>query len=135
MFRMRFEWADLEDFWIGRPKLISTRSEAMAFILQAEWFNFTWEERDKVEMEMSQVAVVKVCMSRLGVWIEYPIQRFEDKSARRIFIQLYDNRIMKINCFCIQTYKELFSDFGRTFVQNSDESETKNTKSKKAKKS
>ena len=73
----------------------------MQFLLDARWFNFSREERNKVSDEIEATDMVKVYPSRLGVYVEYSTDSYSEKELKRIFILLTDTRIMKLNCFIL----------------------------------
>ena len=103
--------AVLQDWCIGETRTLSPYSETVQWILDAQWFNFTWEGREHLTRDIEASKFVKVTPTRLGVWLQFATLEFNCNRLMNVHIQLYNNRVMKIDCFNIQTYEAIFAKF------------------------
>ena len=108
---MSVKLANLEDWQIGPTVAVHPQSEAVQFILDANWYNWSYRHRRAITLDVEASDVIWLTPTRLGVFLKYAFMHDGDKSSARIFIALYDRRIMKPDCFQIQTYKEWFATF------------------------
>ena len=103
--------ARLPDWQIGPTIALHPQSEAVQWILDADWYNWSYSHRRNITRDVEASNVIWLAPTRLGVFLGYTFILNGDKSFAKIFITLYDRRIMKLECFQLRTYKEWFADF------------------------
>lgn len=103
--------AVLEDWIIGETKRVTPNSEVIQWIVEARWYNWSWEAREDITRDIEASNDIWVTPTRLGTWLQLFIRDKNDKKQVKCFIRLFDNRVMKTDCFNIQTYKEWFASF------------------------
>ena len=108
---MRYVFVRLRNWPLGQKRSVRTDSELIQHILDAEWFNRTQAQRDEITREVEANSWVWFTPTRLGAILQFPFRLNGRKTHADVFIQLYDNRVVKVNCFRIQTYKTWFKNF------------------------
>lgn len=103
--------AILRNWPIGQTRIVSPYSEVVQWILDAHWYNFEPEDRGSVTNDIEATKFLLLTPTRLGVWLQYTIDGPRSNRQVTVFIQMYDTRVMKLNCFSIRTYKQLFAKF------------------------
>ena len=103
--------AVLEDWILGETKRVTPSSEVIQWIVEARWYNWSWEAREDITRDIEASNAIWVTPTRLGAWLQFYIRDRNEKKQVKCFIRLFDNRVMKIDCFNIQTYKEWFASF------------------------
>ena len=110
--------AILQNWVIGPTRMVSPNSEVIQWILDAHWYNFEPEHRYLVTMDIEATKIIKITPVRLGVWLQFALVEPNCNRHVTVFIQLYNNRVMKLNCFNIQTYEQIFAKFFADLVFN-----------------
>ena len=111
--RMEPKLANLANWQIGLTKAFEPQDEVVQWILDAVWYNWPWEDRVDITRGVEASRLVWITPMRLGVRMAFPVTVNGEKRHANIFICLYDRRIMKLECFQMQTYKEWFAGFLR----------------------
>ena len=116
MLRMP-KWYRLRDWLIGPFIWVDTESEIIDFVMFADWFSHSHQERVRdMDLVFSQ-RYVQMAPTRLGVLIKV-VENHRTKRERLISICLYDRRIITANLFQLQTYADLFSQFAKMSICN-----------------
>ena len=105
--------AGLRDWPIGRTLIVPSQSEVIQWLLDAEWFNWSWEDRSNITRDIEACRFVRITPTRLGARLQFMAQDGDRKLFASIFIQLFDERIMKAYLFRMRTYKSWFISFFR----------------------
>ena len=103
--------AVLRDWCIGKTRTLSPYSDTVQWILDAHWYNFTWEDREHLTRDVEASKFVKVTPTRLGVWLHFCTTEINCNRMMNVYVQLYNTRVMKMDCFAIQTYESIFAKF------------------------
>lgn len=119
---MTFVFAQLQNWLTGATRPVRSDSEVVQWVLDADWFNWGYEQRREITRDVEASPIVWLTPWRLGVHLRYPAVVDNQKISACCFIQLYDTRIMKPDCFRIQTYSEWFADFCKN-IESEDESD------------
>ena len=112
-FRMGLRWARLRNWRIGRTYPLRPQSRVIQWLLSAQWYNWSWEDRYDIIRDVEASNVVWLTPTRLGVNLRFSCLVHGDKRHANIFIGLYDRRIITPELFRVQTYKSWFQDFAR----------------------
>ena len=122
MLRMFDPWnpvlANLEDWPTGRFYTVRSQSEVIQWLLDAEWYNWNRENRNNITRDVEACQYVRIMPTRLGARLQFISNDGSHKRFASIFIQLFDERIMKTYLFQIRTYDEWFRLFFRLLKQN-----------------
>ena len=110
--------ANLANWQIGLTKAFNPNDEVIQWILDAEWYNWSYSDRFAITSDVEACDVIWLTPMRLGVRLAFQSNVNGEKRHANIFIRLYDTRIMKAELFQIQTFKEWFA----IFIQNIEES-------------
>lgn len=105
------KWANLTDWQIGLTTAHHPQSEVVQWLLDADWYNWSYRHRINITRDIEASTVVWLTPTRLGVHLGYHFLLNGTKDFARIFVRLYDNRVIKLELFQLQTYKEWFADF------------------------
>ena len=108
---MSAKMATLADWQTGPTRVFHGQSEIIQWILSADWYNWSYEHRENITRDVEASDLIWLTPTRLGVILKYSCLIEGAKSFARIFIALFDRRIMKIELFRLQTYKEWFKIF------------------------
>ena len=111
--RMGLRWARLRNWRIGRTYPLRPQSRVIQWLLSAQWYNWSWEDRYDITRDVEASNVVWLTPTRLGVNLRFSCLVHGDKRHANIFIGLYDRRIITPELFRVQTYKSWFQDFAR----------------------
>ena len=103
--------ARLRNWATGPTVPLSPYSEVVQFILDAAWYNWSWQHRQSITRDVEASNVVWVTPTRLGAYLQFPCRNNERKETARVFICLYDRRVIKAHYFQLQTYKDWFQNF------------------------
>ena len=106
-------WARLRDWRTGRSRPLHPRSRVIQWLLSADWYNWSLEDRYDITDDIEASNVIWLTPSRLGVNLRFACMVHGDKRHADIFIRLYDNRVISPGWFRVQTYKTWFQDFAR----------------------
>ena len=93
----------LRNWVIGETRRISPQSEAVQWLLDAQWFNWDPEDRYEVTRDIEATDSILLTPCRLGAWLQFMVKDGNRKKTVYCLIQLYDTRVMKMNCFRIVT--------------------------------
>ena len=108
-----YKLAQLQNWPIGSTVAVTPNSEVVQWILDAVWFNWNVEHRIQITRDVEASDLIWLTPTRLGVMIQFCTLVNGEKTHARVFIELFDRRIIKPDIFSIQTYKELFEQFLR----------------------
>ena len=106
-------WAHLSNWRIGRTYTLRPQSRVIQWLLSAQWYNWSLEDRYDITRDVEASNVIWLTPTRLGVNLRFACMVHGDKRHASIFIGLYDRRIITPDLFRIQTYKTWFQDFAR----------------------
>ena len=108
---MPIQWARLIDWQTGPTTAHNPQSDVVQWILDAEWFNWSYPHRINISRDVEASSVIWLTPTRLGVFLGYHYIHNGDKSFAKIFVKLYDSRVIKLDLFQLRTYKEWFAEF------------------------
>lgn len=103
-----YKLARLQDWAIGPKIAVKPNSEVIQWILDAVWHNWNIEHRRDITRDVEACDHIWLTPTRLGVRLQYWTLINGVKSHARVFIELYDRRVIKPDIFQMQTYKEWF---------------------------
>ena len=108
---MRYRFARVRNWSLGPARIVRSDSEVIQWLLDAEWFNWSLRHRINITRDVEANTFVWIAPTRLGAILYFPIMNHMNgrKEWATCFIQLFDNRVMKTDCFSIQTYRQWFS--------------------------
>ena len=106
---MRYRFARLRNWPLGPTRTVRSDSRVIQWILDAQWYNWSWQHRMDITRDVEANAYVRITPTRLGVILYFPIINEGEKQWARCFIELFDRRVMKADCFMIRTYRQWFS--------------------------
>ena len=109
--------ARLRNWQTGLSQSFHPQSDLIQWILDAQWYNWSWEDRFEITRDVEASNVIWVTPSRLGVVLRYACLVDGDKRHACIFIALYDGRVITPDLFRIQTYSEWFREFARNIEE------------------
>ena len=112
-------FARLRNWQTGLTRSFHPQSELIQWVLDAQWYNWSWEDRIEITRDVEASNVVWVTPTRLGVTLRFACHVDGDKRHACIFIGLYDNRVITPHLFRIQTYSEWFREFARDIEEGS----------------
>ena len=110
--------ANLRDWPIGPMRVVASQSAAVQWLLDATWFNWSWEDRIAITRDIEANRFIRVTPTRLGARLQFFSRDGSRKLRASIFIQLFDERVMKSYLFRIQTYKVWFKTFLKLLRQD-----------------
>ena len=110
--------ANLEDWPTGPYYTVSSQSEVIQWLLDATWYNWNREHRIDITRDIEACRYVRIMPTRLGARLQFFSRDGSHKRFASIFIQLFDERVMKPYLFQIRTYKDWFKLFFRLLKQN-----------------
>ena len=110
--------ARLADWQIGPTVALHPQSEVIQWILDGEWYNWDYDHRHDITTDVEASDVIWLTPTRLGVLLTYACLIDGAKSRARVFIALYDNRIITADLFRVQTYQEWFAEFCRNIPES-----------------
>lgn len=108
---MRYKLAVLRNWHTGPTKLVRSDSDVIQWLLDARWYNWSPRHRYEITRDVEANTLVWITPTRLGAILRFPIRVGLGKEWATCFIQLFDHRVMKTNCFQIRTYKQWFKLF------------------------
>ena len=106
-------YARLQNWRTGRTYPLHPQSEVIQWLLDAQWYNWSYEDRFDITRDINASNVIWLTPTRLGVNLQFACLVEGDKRHANIFIGLYDHRVIVPYWFRIQTYTEWFQDFCR----------------------
>ena len=106
-------WAPLRDWIIGRTYILHPQSEPIQWILDANWYNWSLQDRIEITRDVEASNFVRLTPTRLGARLQFACMVHGDKRHANITIRLYDGRVITPDIFRVQTYKQWFQDFVR----------------------
>ena len=109
-----FKLAVLRNWYLGPPRLVRSDSRVIQWLLDAEWVNWSPRHRYEITRDVEANTLVWITPSRLGATLRFPIRDGRNKQWATCFIQLFDHRVMTVDCFRIRTYKEWFASVLKT---------------------
>ena len=105
--------ANLRDWPVGPMRVVESQSLVIQWLLDANWFNWSREDRDAITRDIEANRFIRVTPTRLGARLQFLSNDNGRKIFASIFIQLFDERVMKGYLFRIRTYKVWFRKFLR----------------------
>ena len=108
-----YKLAELLDWPIGPAIYLRSDSEPVQWLLDATWYNWSVEHRIQITEDVEACTYVRFTPTRLGARLQFPCRDDDRKVHANVFIQLYDHRVMTVDCFQLRTYKQWFAEFLR----------------------
>ena len=108
---MTFKLAVLRNWALGRTVRVRSNSEVIQWILDAHWYNWSPRHRSEITRDVEANRYVWITPTRLGAILNFPCVNQGVKLWGSCFVQLFDHRIMTIDCFNIRTYAQIFARF------------------------
>ena len=105
--------ANLRDWPVGPMRVVESQSLVIQWLLDANWFNWSREDRDAITRDIEANRFIRITPTRLGARLQFLSNDNGRKIFASIFIQLFDERVMKGYLFRIRTYKVWFRKFLR----------------------
>ena len=112
---MRYRLASLRDWSLGPTRVVRSDSEVIQWLLDAVWFNWNTRHRIDITRDVEANTFVWITPTRLGAILYFPILNEGEKQWAKCYIELFDRRVMKIDCFALQTYRQWFSLILKSF--------------------
>ena len=108
---MRYRYARLRNWKTGPTRVVRSDSEVIQWILDADWYNWSLQHRINITRDVEANTYVYITPTRLGAMLHFPLWNEGTKEWANCHIQLFDDRVMKTDCFAIRTYREWFNTF------------------------
>ena len=108
---MRFKLAVLRNWPLGRPVRVRSTSAVIQWLLDAEWYNWSRQHRIAITRDVEANRYVWITPTRLGAILNFPCFNQGLKIWGHCFVQLFDHRVMTLDCFQLRTYKQIFARF------------------------
>ena len=112
---MTIKLAFLRNWVLGRTIRVRSDSPVIQWLLDARWYNWSRRHRDDITRDVEANRYVWITPTRLGAILNFPCQNQGVKLWAHCFVQLYDNRIMTVDCFNLRSYEQIFARFFRKF--------------------
>lgn len=117
VFRMRYRFARLRNWKTGPTMSVRSDSEIIQWLLDADWFNWSLRHRIDITRDVEANTYVYITPTRLGAYLHFTLINEGRKEWANCHIQLFDHRVMKTDCFTIQTYRQWFTLFFKTLKE------------------
>ena len=112
---MTFKLAVLRNWALGRTVRVRSDSEVIQWLLDAEWYNWSRRHRNEITRDVEANTYVWITPTRLGAVLNFILVDKGVKQWANCFVQLFDHRIMTVDCFCLKTHAQIFAQFFRKF--------------------
>lgn len=112
---MSFKLAVLRNWALGRTVRVRTDSEVIQWLLDAQWYNWSRRHRNEITRDVESNTYVWITPTRLGAVLNFPFLVRGVKTWGCCFVQLFDHRVMTVDCFNLKTYEQIFAQFFRKF--------------------
>ena len=110
---MTFKLAVLRNWTLGQTTRVRSDSEVIQWLLDAHWYNWSPRHRGEITRDVEANQYVWITPTRLGAVLNFPLVVDSRKQWANCFVQLFDHRVMTVDCFCLQTYAQIFARFFR----------------------